>query len=60
MNNYLTHEDLERRFGVVRKTIWTWRTTLDFPRPYKIAGTRQLLWKPEDVDAWEKEKLEVA
>jgi hypothetical protein len=57
MSNYLTHKDLKRRFGVVRKT---WRTTLDFPRSYKIAGTKQLPWKPEEIEVWEKENLEVA
>lgn len=58
--NYLTQQDLVEKFNVTRQTIWSWRVKNNFPSPYKLIGTRRLYWKPEEVESWVRNNLEVA
>jgi len=47
------YEDLEKRFGVKRMTIWRRvnRESNPFPKPYRLSN-RMTVWKRSEVDAW--------
>ena len=49
-------EELSRLIGKAPTTIRTCATNGKYkhliPRPYKLPGSRRLLWRSEDVQAW--------
>ena len=50
---YLSDQDLARRWGVARPTIWRWhREQAEFPRCVKLApGCSR--WKLSEIEEWE-------
>lgn len=57
---YLSDQQVARRYGVHRSTIWRWvKTDTDFPRPIvlSLGCTR---WKLGEVEAWEARRASQA
>jgi hypothetical protein len=54
----LTVADLARRWRTTKQAIYSARHRGDCPPALRVA--RRLLWRAEDVDAWERERLEPA
>lgn len=57
---YVSDKQLAARFGVSRPTVWRWvKSDPDFPKPVKLSPqcTR---WRADQVEAWERSRLEVA
>ncbi len=56
VSNYLTANQLCRRYGVCRRTIsrWVQQPDLGFPKPTLI--NRRRYWPAEDLDVWEAER----
>lgn len=57
---YVSDKQLATRFGVSRPTVWRWvKSDPDFPKPVKLSPqcTR---WRADQVEAWERSRLEVA
>jgi len=52
---FLSDEQLAKRYGVSRSTIWRWLRKGDFPSPVKL-GPGCTRWPLDDVQAWEAEK----
>jgi len=57
---YLSDNDLARRYGVNRLTVWRWhRERSDFPRVVRLTpGCSR--WKLSEIEAWEAAKVEAA
>lgn len=51
---YLSVEQLARRFGMSKDTIWRWKRnhSQDFPRPVKLCGNTTR-WRLADIEEWE-------
>jgi prophage regulatory protein len=49
---YLRDEDLAKRFGVARSTIWRWVQLGILPQPYKL-GPGTTRWRDDDIRAFE-------
>jgi len=54
---YLTDRELAERYAVSRITIWRWVKRDQFPTPVRL-GANCTRWRREDVDAWERERVE--
>lgn len=53
---YLSDEQIAKRYGLTRQSIWRWvRTDQKFPKPIRLSAacTR---WKLSDIEAWEAGK----
>ncbi|MCK0151079.1 AlpA family phage regulatory protein [Marivita sp. S6314] len=57
---YLTDNDLARRYGIARPTVWRWhREHPEFPRVVRLTpGCAR--WKLSEIEAWEAAKSEAA
>lgn len=49
----MTTEDVCTRFGVERTTIYRWVRAGRFPPPLRLAHTRLVRWRVEEVQAFE-------
>ena len=49
---YLRDEDVAKRFGVARSTIWRWVKQGLFPQPYRL-GPSTTRWQEKDILAFE-------
>ncbi|WP_439574926.1 helix-turn-helix transcriptional regulator [Phreatobacter sp.] len=56
MNNMLRREEVTRRTGLARSTIYKLAGLGQFPRPVKITG-RASGWLETEIDAWQKSRL---
>lgn len=56
---FLSDNDLAKRYGVSRQTVWRWhRDQPDFPRVVKLTpGCAR--WRLSEIEAWEKARAEV-
>lgn len=55
MNNMLRREEVSRRTGLARSTIYKLVGLGQFPRPVKITG-RASGWLENEIDAWQKSR----
>ena len=46
--DFLKTEDIIKKFGISKETLFNWRKQNKFPAPIKIG--RRLLWKKSDID----------
>lgn len=51
---YLTRKDLEIRYQVTGKTIYSWIKTKDFPSPTKFGSASR--WSLDQVISWEEKQ----
>lgn len=49
---YLSVDQVARRFGVSKDTIWRWKRNGDFPAPVKLGGTTTR-WRLAEIEEWE-------
>ena len=49
---YMRDEDVARRFGAARSTIWRWVQLGLFPKPYRL-GPSTTRWHEKDIIAFE-------
>jgi len=49
---FLTVEQVAKRYGVSKDSIWRWRREGEFPRPVKIGG-KTTRWRLRDLEEWE-------
>ena len=47
----LRREEVERRCGICRSTVYRLIDEEDFPAPVRI-GSRAVRWRESDIDAW--------
>jgi predicted DNA-binding transcriptional regulator AlpA len=50
----LTIQDLARRYQCLEVTVSRWHVRGSLPRPIKLPGSRIPLWRPCDIDLWER------
>jgi predicted DNA-binding transcriptional regulator AlpA len=56
-DQFLSDQQLARRYGVHRATIWRWvRSDLTFPKPLRL-GPQSTRWRLRDVEAWEQRRV---
>lgn len=51
---YLTVDQVAKRYGVSKDTIWRWSRTGDFPKPRKI-GPNVTRWRFSDIEDHEQQ-----
>ena len=51
MERLLKRQEVERRIGVTRSSLYRLMRSDDFPLPVKI-GPRTNRWLPSEIDAW--------
>jgi prophage regulatory protein len=51
-NLYLSVEQVAKRFGVSKDTIWRWKRNGEFPAPVKLGGTTTR-WRLADIEDYE-------
>jgi len=49
---YMRDEEVAKRFGVARSTIWRWVQLGCFPKPYRL-GPSTTRWHQKDIVAFE-------
>ena len=54
MSDFLSPEDLAKRYGVPLSTVYSWNLKSTGPRPYKFG--RHVRYLASEVDAWEKSR----
>jgi len=51
---YLNVDQVAKRFGVSKDTIWRWKRQNEFPAPVKLGGTTTR-WRLADIEDWESQ-----
>lgn len=49
---YLSVDQVAKRFGVSKDSIWRWKRRGDFPAPVKLGGATTR-WRLADIEEWE-------
>ena len=49
---YLSVDQVAKRFGVSKDSIWRWKRNGDFPAPVKLGGTTTR-WRLANIEEWE-------
>ena len=53
---YMRDEEVAKRFGVARSTIWRWVQLGCFPKPYRL-GPSTTRWHEKDIVAFEAQAV---
>tara|TARA_R100001369_G_scaffold43535_1_gene69659 strand:+ start:439 stop:666 length:228 start_codon:yes stop_codon:yes gene_type:complete len=54
-NLYLSVDQVARRFGVSKDSIWRWKRNGEFPKPFKLGGATR--WRLSDLEEWESQLI---
>jgi len=52
---YLSVDQVAKRFGVSKDSIWRWKRDGEFPVSYKLGG-RTARWRLSDIEEWEAQR----
>ena len=52
---YLFVEQVAKRFGVSKDSIWRWTRNGGFPKPLKLGGSTTR-WRLSDIEEWERHR----
>jgi len=55
MNNFLRIQEVMKKTGIARSTIWLWVSENKFPKPIKLSP-RITVWEEEKVLIWMENK----
>lgn len=58
--NLLNENELVKKIGVTRQTIYVWRKHKGFPAPKNVCGVKKNLWLENEVEEWLAKNLEAA
>ncbi|MCP4062622.1 MAG: AlpA family phage regulatory protein [Gammaproteobacteria bacterium] len=53
---YLRDDEVAKRLGVARSTIWRWLQLGQFPQPYRL-GPSTTRWHEKDIVDFEKQSV---
>ncbi|ADG94086.1 phage transcriptional regulator, AlpA [Arcobacter nitrofigilis DSM 7299] len=56
MTNFIRIQDVMKKTGIARSTIWLWVKENRFPKPVKLSP-RITVWEEDKIQEWQKTQL---
>ncbi|WP_419765447.1 MAG: helix-turn-helix transcriptional regulator [Arcobacter sp.] len=56
MTNFIRIQDVMKKTGIARSTIWLWVKENRFPKPVKLSA-RITVWEEDKIQEWQKAQL---
>jgi|TARA_R110002033_G_scaffold100404_3_gene148806 prophage regulatory protein len=56
MTNFIRIQDVMKKTGIARSTIWLWVKENRFPKPVKLSP-RITVWEEDKIQEWQKAQL---
>ncbi|RXJ79519.1 AlpA family transcriptional regulator [Arcobacter sp. F2176] len=56
MTKFIRIQEVMKKTGIARSTLWLWVNEKKFPQPIKLSP-RITVWEEEKIENWMKEKL---
>lgn len=53
---YLSDQEIARRFGICRTSVWRWLAKSQLPAPVRL-GPNTTRWRLADIEAFEAQRL---
>jgi prophage regulatory protein len=57
MTNFIRIQDVMKKIGIARSTIWLWVKENRFPKPVKLSP-RITVWEEDKIQEWQKAQLQ--